>query len=340
LVARSNEKKLAYKLKGKIMKINQLGILASVFGIVGFTTSSNFTNVSAALSAPASWDYKYTKEAAFYEYKLSDTTEAILTPAYTRTADGVYYNYEATFTVVSGLQITQTFNRSNTSWTGGGTTFWPIDTKIGSNASVGSISKHLFEFDNQTNRNYKLIFDVSSNAPNTSFVQQIYYNTVDYPTYSTALRSSADTLLYFYIPSYTNFQIHKQISSALNYFDAWYLEDLGISEAYGQGENDGYDLGYNQGYYDGENDGYDMGYNQGYYDGEDDGYALGLVDGYDQGATAMLNNGGMFGIMEDVLTGANAIFSIPVFGPTITLGTLALFPLLGVVIFFFKKVIQ
>jgi hypothetical protein len=327
------------------MKINQLAILASVFGIVGFTTSSNFTNVSAALSAPSSWDYKYTKESSFYEYKLSDTTGAILTPSYTRTADGVYYNYQTTFTVVSGLQITQTFNRSNTSWVGGGSSYYPIDTKIGSNGAVGSINnKMYFEFDNQTNKNYYLSIDFSS-GPTAFGGLNLSYDNLSQGTYYGSLFYEPNSMfIRILIPTFTNTKLFLNTTSGTRYFDAWYLEDLGVSEAYGQGENDGYDMGYTQGYDDGygegEVDGYDMGYNQGYYDGEEDGYELGLVDGYDQGATAMINNGGMFGIMEDVLTGANAIFSIPVFGPTITLGTLALFPLLGVVIFFFKKVIQ
>ena len=78
-------------------------------------------------------------------------------PGYTRTADGVYYNYTHTFSKANypalpyGLTITNTFNRSNTLWTATGTgLFYPTDNKIGSDNTVGSLANKVYvKFNNQ-----------------------------------------------------------------------------------------------------------------------------------------------------------------------------------------------
>ena len=339
------------------MKINQLGILASVFGIVGFTTTSNFTNVSAAISAPTDYDYSYRQsnihivDGSSWAVRNNGGSTLSILPVYTQTSYLSFFNYTTTYELINNFEITQTFNTSTTSWLAiGGSSYKPSSTvpAIGSNNTTGFItSKVLLTFNNQTSRHYQLFIDLSTTAP--------YNNiwSVSYPDLFTGSSPVIDTFwtgrhFTIYIPSFTNISFNSLATSTAVFFDAWYLNDLGVSDGYTTAYLDGYeegaDNGYTNGYSDGYTDGYDQGENDGYEDGyiqgEDDGYSSGLVDGYDQGATAMLTNGGMFGIMEDVLQGANAIFSIPVFGPTITLGTLALFPLLGVVIFFFKKVIQ
>jgi hypothetical protein len=339
------------------MKLHHVGILLSVFGIVGITTPSNFNNVQAALTAPADYDYSYRQsnihivDGSSWAVRNNLGSTLSILPIYSTSTDGAFLNFTTTFELLNNFEITQTFNRSNTPWTSvGGTSFKPSSTAsaIGSNNSVGSIaSKLLFSFNNETKNHYRLYIDISS----TPIFSNIW--SISYPDLFTGSSPVIDTyftgrFMVLYIPIFTRINFTSLNTSNPVYLDAWYLEDLGVSDGYTTAYLDGYeqgaDNGYTNGYSDGYIDGYDLGetdgYEDGYAQGEDDGYASGLVDGYDQGATAMLTNGGMFGIMEDVLQGANAIFSIPVFGPTITLGTLALFPLLGVVIFFFKKVIQ
>jgi hypothetical protein len=280
--------------------IKKISTLAGVGVISILSTFQTFTNVDAALTPPASWDYKYTKEPSFYEYKLSDTTGAILTPAYTRTADGVYYNYETTFSVITGLQITQTFNRSNTSWIGGGTSYYPIDTKIGSNNTVGSISsKLLFSFNNQTNNHYRLFIDISS----TPIFSNIW--SISYPDLFTGSSPVIDTyftgrFMVLYIPSITRINFTSLNTSNPVYLDAWYLEDLGISASY----------------------------QEGYLDGETDGYQ----DGLNNNPNILLNGfSAMVGILVNFML---LIFNLEAFGISIlsVFGVLAFF--VGVIWFF------
>jgi hypothetical protein len=70
-----------------------------------------------------------------------------------------------------------------------------------------------------------------------------------------------------------------------------------------------------------------------------DGYNLGYEDGYAEGVDVGMSDIRMATLMGTVMNGVGGIFNIAILG-NITLGTLALFPLLGVMVMFFKKVIQ
>jgi hypothetical protein len=214
--------------------------------------------VQAALSAPASWDIKYASDG--FEYGITNpsnnTSNNYLSyPEYTRTADGIYYNYNSeidfndTSIIPQGLVINHTFNRSNTSWMlGVGSTYQAVDTKIGSNTSVGSISNKVYlKFDNQTNKDYALILDLSSTS-NYSLAYNFKYNST---TGNFIHAPSTTALLYLYLPSLTLFELLVPNTNGTAYFDAWYLKDLGVSASY--------DLGYDAGYQVGEDDGYEDG---------------------------------------------------------------------------------
>lgn len=206
---------------------------------VGLLSALSFTptlNTQAALTAPTSWTFKYTTQD-FPGYKLRNSTSVISTPTYTRTTDGAYYNYTSTFQVINGLQVTQTFNRSNTTWYSTGTDYIPSDTKIGSDNTVGSsITKFDFTIDNQTNLNYRLMFDFSSTSV-ASFPVSVTYSTgVWY--YMNAFNTTVLENSVF-IPAYSTARITR-ITSTFLYLDAWYLQDLGISAAYEEGVDDGY----------------------------------------------------------------------------------------------------
>ena len=199
--------------------------------------------VQAALTAPASWTYKYTNQD-FPGYKLRSTTAVISTPAYTRTVDGAYYNYTNTSTITTGLQVTQTHNRSNTTWYDNAGTYIPNDTKIGSNNTVGSLSKFYYKFDNQTNKDYLLYLDFSSTTGDVNIFVNHEYDDLEYDTYDTTTLFNAGAYSKWYIPSYTKVEFTQNLSSNLRYFDAWYLLDLGVSASYDSGYDDGEEIGY------------------------------------------------------------------------------------------------
>jgi hypothetical protein len=205
-------------------------------------------DLNAALTAPASYDYSYTYDGGF-TYELNVSPYYVY---YTRTADGVYYNYTSTFELLDGLEITQTFNRSNTSWTfisGSPGGYTPTDTKIGASNTVGSVQKLNFTFDNQTNKNYTLWFDRSSSSSDEYYGTN--YDGVGYGgRYTTMLFADTENLNKLYLPSYTTLNIERTLSNA-EYLDAWYLQDLGVSSAYDAGVDAGELIGYDDGYADG-----------------------------------------------------------------------------------------
>jgi hypothetical protein len=239
---------------------NKIFTLLGVFTLVGLTHSFTLKDLNAALTAPASYHLNYQYDALYEEtFVLGSTSLGTFAPIYTRTTDGAYYNYStiidnnASSILPLGLEITMSFNRSNTNWfsiTGG---YLPADTKIGSTNGVGTIfNKTYVKFDNQTNKDYYLYFDISSNAQFGNY--QVVYNTQYLVNNSTDLfytGTTNSTFLQFLIPSYYSFEIYRLSTTAATYLDSWYLKDLGVSDSY----DAGYDAGYEQGDIDGYEDG-------------------------------------------------------------------------------------
>lgn len=207
------------------------GGLATIIGVSSF--NQPFKHAEAALTAPTFWTFKYTNQD-FPGYKLRSQTAVISTPTYTRTADGVYYNYSTTFQIIDGLEITQTFNRSNTSWYSTGTDYLPNDTKIGSNNFVGSVVKFSLVITNNTNNDYSLYLDTSSSG---NFTHYQYYNgsIVGRPLIVNYAISENQII----VPSQYSYEIKTSSTSNAHYLDAWYLQDLGLSAAYQSGLDDG-----------------------------------------------------------------------------------------------------
>jgi hypothetical protein len=217
---------------------NKIYTLLSVFTLVGLTHSLTLKDLNAVLTAPSGWTFKYTNED-FPGFKIRSTTAVITTPQYTRTADGAYYNYTNTSTITNGLTVQQTFNRSNTTWYDNLGLYIPSSATIGSNSSVGTLSSKVeYIFNNQTNKDYFLFMDMASSSGNR--LMRMYYDGVrltnanddTQPYYDGALQRE-------YIPSYTEFKWYSYSTGLDIYFDAWYLIDLGVSDAY----NEGYDQG-------------------------------------------------------------------------------------------------
>jgi len=252
------------------MKINNKKLYSLV--VIGFisvlSTFNQFKPTEASLTAPTSYDYGYIwNSSGSHQYYVSANGASPTSIAlFTRTADGVYYNYSHTFSnsgshsntsnynLPQGLDITMTFNRSNTSWTDASPTYtgyYPTENKIGSDNTVGTPTfKIKLQFNNQTNKNYRLFFDQSS----TGGAAYYYYDldTLRYGGQGNSILLAATTQLNtFFIPSYSLVEISNEAAINQRYFDAWYLKDLGVSESYTQG----YDAGYEQGDIDGYADG-------------------------------------------------------------------------------------
>jgi hypothetical protein len=240
--------------------IKKISTLAGVGVISILSTFQSFTNVDAALTEPSNYDIAYTSVGGAFIMTAPGYTINSTYPLFTRTADSTYFNYThnfssgqhtntSNFDLPEGLDITMTFNRSNTSWTdassAGYTGYYATDTKIGSDGTVGAISNKVYlNFDNQSKYDYSLFLDMSSitNGVGGNFLD--YNSNIILDFYIKTL-----TLNNFYLPAYSSLTFYISSLSAARYFDAWYLEDLGTSTAYEQG----FDIGEAEGYSDGLN---------------------------------------------------------------------------------------
>lgn len=242
-------------------KLNSyLSILAIACAVAVPLLSANAHELplQAALTAPASWDIKYAHDG--YEFGITNpsnnTSNNYLSyPEYTRTADGIYYNYivqidsNDTSIIPQGLVIDHTFNRSNTDWMiGAGSTYQAVDTKIGTNLNTGKWKTTIY---NQTNQNYLYYLDNSS-SPNTYIKNYtIDGNKITFGD-GDNLFTFTGRLNIMYLPSYSILEIESSTQfSNTQYFDAWYLKSLGVSDSYNAGYDDGYDIGEADGYEDG-----------------------------------------------------------------------------------------
>jgi hypothetical protein len=198
------------------------------------TTLGKVKPALASLTPPTTYNYSYTWNATDTEQYLNvNGVDSI--PLYTRTADGVYYNYTNTTNIIDGLNVTMTFNRSNTTWQASGIYYKPDENKIGSNNTVGSLSKFYFKFDNQTNKNYILYLDFSSTTGDVNVFVNHEYNDIEYDIYGITTLFNASSFSVWFIPAFTKVEFTQNLSSNLRYFDAWYLQDLGVSQAWQAG---------------------------------------------------------------------------------------------------------
>jgi len=249
-------------MKNKLKSWLSVIAITGVMGVPLLIPSAPVLPVDASLTAPASYDYGYIwNSSGSHQYYVSANGASPTSIAlFTRTADGVYYNYSHTFSnsgshsntanydLPEGLDITMTFNRSNTSWTDSSPTYtgyYPTENKIGADNTVGTVTKIDLTFDNQTSKDYKLMLDYSSSGA-TVFLTYSFNG----ENYGTSISYAHTSLINFIIPAYSVFNIFRTTSSTF-YFDAWYLKDLGVSESYTQGNDAGYDTGYDFGYDDG-----------------------------------------------------------------------------------------
>ncbi len=197
------------------------------------TTLGKVKPTLASLTPPTTYDYSYTWNATASEQYLNvNGVDSI--PLYTRTADGVYWNYTNTTTVIDGFIVTHTFNRSNTAWQASGTNWKPDENRIGSDNTVGSLANKVYlKFNNQTNRDYNLFIDRSSSSGVDYYSLEI--NGSQYYGPFNSFQLAASTMNRLYVPSFTDVVVRRDGISTAQYFDAWYLQDLGISDAWQNG---------------------------------------------------------------------------------------------------------
>ena len=233
--------------------------LLSTILLAGATSLGSIVNANALLTAPSVvFDIAYRNNGNFgsWYYYLGDGTTTASNwnwnnpgsslPTFERSTDGAYYNYMNT-TNFGGLEITQTYNRSNSGWNlySGGPNYVPYFTnKIGSDNNVGTIDNKVYlKFDNNTFNDYRLWLDFSD-SPSTSFAYVIDSN--GYGNTELFIYNTDSTYTTLYLSSFTNQEIYFVATSSSRYLTAFYLEDLGQSSSYANG--------YDQGYIDGQND--------------------------------------------------------------------------------------
>jgi len=288
-------------MKTKIWAIATLGLLSVL------SVGRNFTNAHADLDAPE-YDYAY-KQDISNDWRVHNQTNNLYdNPIYTRSGASSPYDYTVTTSVELPFQVKMTFRSSNEpTWTASGGGYRPgesFDDSIGS-TSGNVVIKVEFEFNNNTGYTYLLQVDMETAASvYLEYTETFTSNTITYT------RTSGTGFYYAVVPAYTYLRWYTPSSSSTRLFNAWYLNR--IDDEFVPPNNESF------------NDGYNLGYENGWSDGNDAGLSGDL---------------GMVQLMSTVLNSVGGIFNIAILG-NITLGTLALFPLLGIMVFFFKKVIQ
>lgn len=200
-------------------------------------------SINAALAAPASWDYAYKYNATNDEFEFTryDAT-ASNTPVYTRTADSTYYNYTYTGSGNGTLpfEVTLTFNRSNTTWKSYGGGYTSDDTKIGSDVAIATINRISVRLNNNTNNNFYFMLDLSSILAGTaSFTYKVNdYIVTNRSSLLYYIISTTTHLSYFFIPANSFITLDLAQETTARYFDAFYLQDLGVSASYTAGVDD------------------------------------------------------------------------------------------------------
>jgi hypothetical protein len=283
-------------------KIVAIGTL-SLLTLLSF--GKTFINANADL-IPDTYDYAYKQDFTDYWRVHNQVADAYDNAIFTRTGASSPYDYSYSGSVELPFQVSMTFRKSDTpSWTASGGGYRPgalFDSSIGS-TSTNNVVKVEFQFNNTTGKTYVLQIDMETALT----AEGIYTGTISSTFQYT--RSSGTGFYTHVLTPYTNFNWKTITTTSARQFNAWYLSEVDAD-------------------YVGPSD-----------ESFNDGYNLGYEDGYAEGVNVGMSDIRMATLMGTVMNGVGGIFNIAILG-NITLGTLALFPLLGVMVMFFKKVIQ
>jgi hypothetical protein len=287
-------------MKNKIVAVGTLSLIT----LLSF--GKNFTNANADL-IPSDYDYAYKQDFSDYWRVHNQVNNQYDTPIFTRTGTSPFYNYNIAGTSVElPFSVAMTFRLSDSpTWASSGGGYRPgalSDSSIGSTSGSGAI-KVEFDFNNTSGFTYLLRIDMETATNITGTYSETFDSVFTYT------RTSGTGFYSFVIPAYTNFKFAvPSVSTVL--FNGWFLNL--IDSDFVAPNDESFNAGFNLGYEDGWSDGNDAG---------------------------LSGNLKMAELMGTVMNSVASIFSIAILG-NITLGTLALFPLLGVMVLFFKKVIQ
>jgi hypothetical protein len=283
-------------------KIVAVGTL-SLLTLLSF--GKTFTNANADL-IPGTYDYAYKQDFTDYWRVHNQVADAYDNAIFTRTGTVGAYNYNVSTSVELPFNVEMIFRLSDTpTWTSSGGGYRPgalFDSTIGSTSATNAI-KVEFNFNNTTGKTYVLQIDMETAIT----AEGTYTGTISSNFQYT--RPSGTGFYTHILTPYTNLNWETVTTTSARQFNAWYLSEVDAD-------------------YVGPSD-----------ESFNDGYNLGYEDGYAEGVDVGMSDIRMATLMGTIMNGVGGIFNIAILG-NITLGTLALFPLLGIMVLFFKKVIQ
>jgi hypothetical protein len=289
-------------MKNKLIALSSLALLSVL------TLGRSFINANAVIvTKPSNYLWgSYYSSTQWYNYKINNTGSSYTTGSalFTRFGASSPYGYSNSVQVVgdlsNGLTLDTAFYLSTTAWTQVGANYLPTSSSIGSSNTTNAV-KARWDLNNGSTSSYWFDLDLSSNSAEINL--NVYYVSINNPRQVFTTSSRTTTFQRIYIPMTTITIIELQSTSSTRLVDGYFLSE---------GQNF---LGSVQG---------------------DAIYQSGFLAGINSAQSANINFMNIFSGTMDAVAG---IFNISILGD-ITLGSLALFPLLGVVVMFFKKVIQ
>jgi hypothetical protein len=246
------------------MKLNKKKISALLgVGLIGALTFTPTLNTNALLSVPTNYDWSYRKinvdTSTGYNWAIKNNggTTVSHVPYYNKSFDGTYYDYIHTgYEIKTGLTIAHTFNNSTTDWTTiSSTVSRPSDSADSINALNNFSALQIkITIENDTNNNFLFYLDRSSVGNDNDYAYIYTISNVQIGgLYNAIFVAGTANLNTFLIPSNTEVSI-SQYGWGDDRFDAWYLQDYGLSSTYSNGYDDAFDIdAYAEGYSDGLN---------------------------------------------------------------------------------------
>ena len=300
-------------MKNKIAAVVTLSLLTLLsFG-------KNITNANAAIGDPVGWDYKYAYDSTSsrFEWTTAASGSDGIELLYTSPSANYYRYYSGT-----GLQPTVDqdvfpiimdigFALSTTSWTFTGGFYKPASTvtSIGSTSGTNTTSKFGAIFDNVSNINYLIGFDLSEST-DANLDWYIRYSAADNLSITSnwtgdvvradlVFNRSTTNVQWVYFPAYSELRIGQNVATTSTILlDAIYFQQLSTIDQ----------LDYEQIY----SAGYDAGEQQGFIAGQDSA---------ESNVSFRISD-----LLNRVFFGVRSVFSIKIFDQ-LTIGSVMLFPL-------------
>jgi YD repeat-containing protein len=309
---------------------NKIAALTTLSLITLLSFGKNVFNANAIdIADPSGWDYKYDYDSTSsrLEFTTPDSsTEGKRVPFLQPTTNVFVSDYRYGFNL-GGLSsyddeaatpfgfyiMSQT---TTTSFSQVGSVWYPTSNVIGSDS--GSLIQKIFlEFTNPTNVNYQIGINISDSSSSTwsfrylpSINANIGANPMSSTQVSPSFTRSSSSIMYFYLPPYSNLYINSPVSVADMFFRSFWVAEG--STIFTQSFGDGYEIGLQEGYDDG------------FIDGQDSA---------ESNVTSRISN-----LLSQTFAGVRNVFNIKIFDQ-LTIGSVMLFPLaFGIFTFIFRLI--